>query len=81
VVANAVEKGRLDQLNGIQLRDPRQDSGQRFGRRLFSTALAYARASEAVLFGWDERFEGVVGLVVTTSRLWHGCFRSILPFQ
>ena len=71
----------MDQLNGVRLTDPQQDSGQRFRQRLFSTALAYARASESVLFGWDESFEDLVSRVVTTSRLWHRCVRSMLPIQ
>ena len=62
-------RASLDQLNGVLLRDPQQDSGQRFRQRLFSTALAYARASETVMFGWGESCEAVLDRVVTTSRL------------
>ena len=74
-------RASLDQLNGVLLRDPQQDSGQRFRQRLFSTALAYARASESVLFGWNERFDDLVSRVVTTSRLWHRRVHLMLPIQ
>ena len=67
--ASALEKGRLEQLSRVQLGGPQQDSGQRFRRWLYYTALAYARASEAVLFGWVKSCEGVVDRVNITSRL------------